>query len=202
MSTININGYNISVKSSYEFFNGLLGLWDETGAVRQIPRNIYCFGTLAFCIAIAAISLPIAWLLSHVPFIWPEALGAMVGIICASVGNNPYRDYFRALIVSIIASILLISNVTFNATIFGFHIEKYLYYVAIIVSLITLWRRFFNWFCWHLIDQICDKYQVPRYQQNDLISAYNHMATVTNYDGKSFSSYSDAMAAKTNINNS
>lgn len=134
MAHIFIHGHRIKVHWIDSFINSILFLWPgDNGQVRKTPRNVYDYQMFFIGFSIAVLFLPIAWLLSHLSFIWPEALACMAAVICVTIGQSSYKDYFRALVVFVTASLLLRYQVTFDATIWGFHIEKYLYYIAIYV---------------------------------------------------------------------
>ncbi|PIR10223.1 MAG: hypothetical protein COV52_09700 [Gammaproteobacteria bacterium CG11_big_fil_rev_8_21_14_0_20_46_22] len=191
MAILNINGHRIKVR----WFETILPLWDMYGDVRRVPRNIYSFHAVfaAFCVALFA--LPLMWLLSHVPFIWPEMLGGFAITICICVGMNPYQDYFRALVVLAIVSVLLYYNVQFDVRIFGFHVEHYLYYLVILACLATLLRRFYNRLCWKQIDSICAKYGIPYYDQKTLMDAHVGYDTHYGEKQKAYDSYQAAVDA-------
>ncbi len=177
MASIYVNGYKIKARWFDYLIDVILCLWSSFGEVRKVPRNIYSKTMILSSLGVAIIMLPIGWLLMHVPFIWPEALAAMFAGVSITIGMRPYQDYFRAVFTLIVASVLLNFNITFNATIFGFHIEESLYYFASIVALLALWRRFFNWLCWSQIDRICVKYGIPRYDQKTLMDSYENYNT-------------------------
>lgn len=165
MGMIRIEGKPVAVSNWDSFLDSVLFLWNDLGEVRKMPRNEYSFFVFGFNLFLLAICAPIAWLLSHVPIIWPEALAAMVSMTAVLIAMNPQSDYFRALLALPVGIFLLQQHITFDATIFGFHIEKYLYYLLIAVSAFTLWRRFFNYLCWRQIDRICQQYGLPQYDQ-------------------------------------
>ena len=191
MASLNINGHRIKVR----WRETILPLWDMVGNVRCILRMLYRFYVVFFWFCVALFALPLMWLLSHVPFIWPEMLGGFALAICICVGMNPYQDYFRALFVLILASVLLYYNVQFDVRIFGFHVERYLYYLVIAACLFTLWRRFYNRLCWKQIDSICDKYGIPRYDQKVLMDAHVGYDTHYGEKQKAYASYQDAVNA-------
>lgn len=192
MASLNINGYRIKVS----WYETILPLWDMYGNVRRIPRNIYGFYALFSWFCVALFALPFMWLLSHVPFIWPEMLGGFAITICICVGVNPYQDYFRALIVLIATTLLLYYKVQFDVRIFGFHVEQYIYYLVIAACLFTLWRRIYNRLCWKQIDSICHKYGIPRYDQKTLMDAHVGYDTHYGEKQKAHACYRDAVNAE------
>ncbi len=200
MASLNINGHRIKVR----WFETILPLWDMHGNVRRVPRNIYDLTAIFGWSMAALFTLPLMWLLSHVPFIWPEMLGGFALTICICAGVHPYQDYFRALFVLVITSALLYYHVQFDMRIFGFHVENYIYYLVITVCLIILLRRFYNHICWKQIDHMCEKYGIPHYDQKTLMDA--HVGYDTHYGEKqpSYDSYQEALNAdnqkKTNRN--
>lgn len=197
MAYIFIHGHRIKVSGIDALIDFFLFLWPgDNGQVRKTPRNVYDYQMFFIGFVIAALFLPIAWLLSHLPLIWPEALACMAAVICVTIGQSPYKDYFRALVVLIAASLLLHYHVTFDATIWGFHIEKYLYYIAIAVALFTLWRRFFNWLCWTQIDRLSKKYGIPHYDQKTLMDNYEGYDTHYGETKMVYLSYQEAMNAE------
>ena len=121
MSSLNINGHRINVR----WFETILPLWDMHGNVRRVPRNIYDFRMIFVWASVALFALPLMWLLSHVPFIWPEMLGGFILTVCICVSIHPYQDYFRALIVLAIVSALIYYHIQFDMRVFGFSIERY-----------------------------------------------------------------------------
>ena len=191
MISLNINGHRIKVR----WYEALLPLWDMHGNVRRIPRNIYGFYALFSWFCVAFFALPLLWLLSHVPFIWPEMLGSFAITTCICVGATPYQDYFRALLVLVLTSGLLYYNVQFDLTLFGFHVECCVYYLVIAACCLALWRRFYNRVCWKQIDSICDKYGIPRYDQKALMDA--HAGYDTHYGEKrvAYNCYQEAVNA-------
>ena len=191
MASLNINGHIIKV----QWFETILPLWDMYGNVRRVPRNIYDFSTIFGWSTVALFALPLMWLLSHVPFIWPEMLGGFELTICICAGVTPYQDYFRALLVLTIASALLYYHVQFDLRVFGFQVEKYIYYLVITACLITLLRRFYNYICWKQIDHICKKYGVPHYDQKTLMDAYVGYDTHYGEKQPSYKSYQESLNA-------
>ena len=191
MASLNINGHRIKVR----WFETILPLWGMYGNVRRVPRNIYDFSTIFVWSTVALFALPLMWLLSHVPFIWPEMLGGFAITICICAGANPYQDYFRALIVLAIGSALLYYHVQFDLRVFGFHVENYIYYLVIATCLITLLRRFYNRICWWQIDRMCEKYGIPHYDQKMLMDAYVGYDTHYGEKQSSYNSYQEALNA-------
>lgn len=193
MTSICINGHRIKTAWYDALINAICCLWDGNGNVRRVPRNIFDIIIIKSSFGVALIFLPVAWLLSHVPFIWPEYLAGMALLSCVFLGMKPYLDCFRALVVLIICSFLLYYQVTFDATVWGFHVEPYLYDVVIIGALITLWRRFCNWVCWLQIDRICEKYGIPQYDQKALMDAYEGFDTHYGEERVIYSNYQEAV---------
>lgn len=191
MASLNINGHRIKVN----WFETILPLWDMHGNVRRIPRNVYSFHSIFAAFSVSLFALPLMWLLSHVPFIWPEMLGGFAICICICVGMNPYQDYFRAIFVLALAIGLLYYHVQFDMRVFGFHVENYIYYLVIAVCLITLLRRFYNRICWWQIDRMCEKYGIPHYDQKMLMDAYVGYDTHYGEKQPSYNSYQEALNA-------
>ncbi len=194
MASILVHGYRIKVDWYDSLINSFLFLWDcnETG-VRKIPRNVWDHKFAIAYIATGTLLLPIAWLLSHIPFIWPESMAFFLFFICVIILIKPYADPFRALIGLLIGGLLLYFNVTFDWTIFGYHLEKYLYYCMIVTSIFALWRRFVNWTCWAQIDRICKKYNFPHYDQKTLMDNYEGIDTHYGEKLVTYDNYDDAM---------
>lgn len=168
---------------------------------RKIPRNVYESFALFLSLTIAAVALPILWGLMHIPFIWPESLAGFVAVLIVLIGIRPYQDYFRSLIVLIVAGLFLKYHVTFNAEIWGFHIETYLYYIAIVAAVFTLWRRFLNWFVWKNLDRICEKYEIPKIDQKQLMDSFEGYDTHYGEKKVKYATYKDAIAAAKQCDN-
>jgi hypothetical protein len=66
-------------------------------------------------------------------------------------------------------------------------------YFFIAVSALALFRRAYNWFCWLQIDRICKKYDIPKYNQKELLSAYEGVEVE---EDKVYNSYSEAIQQK------
>jgi len=192
MAAINVNGYRIKVR----WYEDLLPLWDFDGTVRKTPRNLYQFDALGVSLIVIIIFSPVCWLLSHVPFIWPEMVMAFIGTLCVAIGIEPFTDYFRAIIALILAGLGLHYHIQFGFMIFGFHLEKYLYYILIAMCFITFIRRFYNWVCWLQIDHMCKKYGIPLYDQKSLMDAYYWRDTHYGEKRVAYNSYQEAIDAK------
>lgn len=192
MSFIVIDRRRIKVDWYDALIDSFLFLWMPDG-VRKVPRNIYSTHKIAMAVFMSIFGLPLFWGLSHIPFIWPQALFIMAITLCFIIGDAPYADYFRALFALILGLGLMHYRVTFDVSFLGYHLEKYLYYIAIATAIFSLWRRFLNFVCWSQIDRICEKYGFPHYDQKILMDNYEGYDTKHGEKVVTYSTYQEAI---------
>ncbi len=185
-------GHQIKVKWYEAIFPCLYGAEQP----RKVPRNVFDFVYFGLIPFFFLCFIGLMWLLSHVPFIAGIGIIGFTGGICALVCMKTYMDSTRAWWMLILASVLLYKHVTFGMTVFGFHLETYIYYIAIGACLLALYLRLYNYLSWKQIDHICAKYGIPKYDQRELMNAYEGYET---YYGlprkKSYANYAEAVAA-------